>query len=73
MIKAKLVELHGMRNEFEFAMDEEDVRDLYDTWSNGLLVELIDEETDGYWNIKLPSGRVVTGISEFHLENLRFA
>jgi hypothetical protein len=42
--------------------------ELHDCENNGELVTIVSEETDGYMNIKLPSGLIVTGINVHHLD-----
>lgn len=33
-----------------------------------LEVEVVSIETDGYYNVKTPSGRIITGLSWYHLD-----
>ena len=64
-----LVEFHGA----------DVAREVREVWYAGDNVEVLSEETDGFWNIKLPNiygeldsnGTIVEGISWFHLKGFK--
>ena len=72
MIVANLTNLDDMRDTFDELLEPGEVAALYDTYECGEEVELLEEETDNFYNIKLPIGITITGLSIDHLTDLRF-
>ena len=61
----ELINVLEMYSEFSNECGQDVADALLD--AEGENVEVLSEETDGYWNIRLNSGLVVDGISWYHL------
>ena len=71
-VTTTIINLSSMREWTDNGGEAEDFTELLSHVTRDLPVEVLSIETDGYYNVKCESGRIVVGISHWHLDGFDY-